>query len=133
LFGSCVIHILYTGCAKNLKKFRRQKVKCERRCTALPHACQLTAHTVNVVSLCICWCYCCISSLFYQHVFLSADVCGRAGSQMFSLTTAVDTCNDIEPAQLSQCRALAMNLMTKIRGLIPVSVKRFCSSPKCPH
>jgi len=27
VFGSCIIHILYTGCAKNLKKFLRQKVK----------------------------------------------------------------------------------------------------------
>jgi hypothetical protein len=28
LFGSCVIHILYTGCAKIKKKcFRRQRVK----------------------------------------------------------------------------------------------------------
>ena len=27
VFGSCIIHILYTGCAKNLKKkFWRQKV-----------------------------------------------------------------------------------------------------------
>ena len=26
LFGSCIIHILYTGCAKIKKKFRRQKV-----------------------------------------------------------------------------------------------------------
>ena len=25
LFGSCFIHILYTGCAKIKKKFRRQK------------------------------------------------------------------------------------------------------------
>jgi hypothetical protein len=28
VFGSCIIHILYTGCAK-IKKFRRQKVKGE--------------------------------------------------------------------------------------------------------
>jgi len=27
VFGSCIIHILYTGCAKIKKKFRRQKVK----------------------------------------------------------------------------------------------------------
>jgi len=28
IFGSCIIHILYTGCAKiKKKKFRRQKVK----------------------------------------------------------------------------------------------------------
>ena len=27
LFGSCIIHILYTGCAKIKKKFRGQKVK----------------------------------------------------------------------------------------------------------
>ena len=26
VFGSCIIHILYTGCAKIRKKFRRQKV-----------------------------------------------------------------------------------------------------------
>ena len=26
LFGSYIIHILYTGCAKIKKKFRRQKV-----------------------------------------------------------------------------------------------------------
>ena len=26
LFGSCIIHILYTGCAKIKKKFRRQRV-----------------------------------------------------------------------------------------------------------
>jgi hypothetical protein len=26
VFGSCVIHILYTGCAKIKKKIRRQKV-----------------------------------------------------------------------------------------------------------
>ena len=26
VFGSCIIHILYTGCAKIKKKFRRQKV-----------------------------------------------------------------------------------------------------------
>jgi len=26
-FGSCIIHILYTGCAKIKKKIRRQKVK----------------------------------------------------------------------------------------------------------
>jgi len=25
-FGSCIIHILYTGCAKNKKKIRRQRV-----------------------------------------------------------------------------------------------------------
>ena len=30
LFGSCIIHILYTGCAKIKKKqFRRLKVDCE--------------------------------------------------------------------------------------------------------
>ena len=30
-FGSCVIHILYTGCAKIKKKIRRQRVKtCQR-------------------------------------------------------------------------------------------------------
>jgi len=27
VFGSCIIHILYTVCAKIKKKFRRQKVK----------------------------------------------------------------------------------------------------------
>ena len=27
LFGSCIIHILHTGCAKIKKKIRRQKVK----------------------------------------------------------------------------------------------------------
>jgi len=27
LFGSCIIHILYTGCAEIKKEFRRQKVK----------------------------------------------------------------------------------------------------------
>ena len=27
LFGSCIIHILYIGCAKIKKKFQRQKVK----------------------------------------------------------------------------------------------------------
>ena len=27
IFGSCIIHILYTACAKIKKKFRRQKVK----------------------------------------------------------------------------------------------------------
>jgi hypothetical protein len=27
IFGSCIIHILYTGCAKIKKKFLRQKVK----------------------------------------------------------------------------------------------------------
>ena len=27
VFGSCIIHILYTGCAKIKKQFRRQKVK----------------------------------------------------------------------------------------------------------
>jgi len=27
IFGSCIIHILYTGCAKIKKKIRRQKVK----------------------------------------------------------------------------------------------------------
>ena len=27
LFGSCIIHILYTGCAKIKKKIRRQRVK----------------------------------------------------------------------------------------------------------
>ena len=26
VFGSCIIHILYTGCAKIKKKIRRQKV-----------------------------------------------------------------------------------------------------------
>jgi len=26
MFGSCIIHILYTGCAKIKKKFRRQKI-----------------------------------------------------------------------------------------------------------
>ena len=35
VFGSCVIHILYTGCAK-IKKFGRQKVK------------QLTENTVRL-------------------------------------------------------------------------------------
>jgi len=29
-FGSCVIHILYTGVLKLKKKFRRQSVKCSR-------------------------------------------------------------------------------------------------------
>jgi len=39
VFGSCIIHILYTGCAK-IKKFRREKVKTgtgelvkDRQCT----------------------------------------------------------------------------------------------------
>ena len=27
VFGSCIIHILYTGCAQIKTKFRRQKVK----------------------------------------------------------------------------------------------------------
>ena len=27
VFGSCIIHILYTGCANFKKKIRRQKVK----------------------------------------------------------------------------------------------------------
>ena len=33
LFGSCIIHILYTGCAKIKKKIRRQRVKqwCDNR------------------------------------------------------------------------------------------------------
>jgi len=29
LFGSCIIHILNTGCAKFKRKFRRQRVNCE--------------------------------------------------------------------------------------------------------
>ena len=32
LFGSCIIHILYTGCAKIKKKFRRQRVKVLKCC-----------------------------------------------------------------------------------------------------
>jgi len=27
IFGSCIIHVLYTGCAKIKKKFRRQRLK----------------------------------------------------------------------------------------------------------
>ena len=27
LFGSCIIHILYTGCAEIKKKIRRQRIK----------------------------------------------------------------------------------------------------------
>jgi len=30
VFSSCIIHILYTGCAKIKTKFRRQKVKTRR-------------------------------------------------------------------------------------------------------
>jgi len=29
LFGSCIIHILYTVCAKIKKKFRRQKINAQ--------------------------------------------------------------------------------------------------------
>jgi hypothetical protein len=34
IFGSCIIHILYTGRAKIKKKFRRQKVKVEGKLAA---------------------------------------------------------------------------------------------------
>jgi len=43
VFDSCVIHILYTGCAKIIKKLRRQKVKeyhtlwCEAVMLVFPH------------------------------------------------------------------------------------------------
>ena len=39
VFGSCIIHILYTGCAKIKKYFRRQKVKKKQEANAQKHTC----------------------------------------------------------------------------------------------
>ena len=40
VFGSCIIHILYTGCAKIKKKFRRQKVNIRIQNDARSPECQ---------------------------------------------------------------------------------------------
>ena len=42
LFSSCIIHILYTGCAKIKKKFRRQKVN--YRCENLNSRLEIAEH-----------------------------------------------------------------------------------------
>ena len=64
VFGSCIIHILYTGCAKVKKKFRRQKVnpcrsQVELDSTALfaaPVQCLAQVHTLFYsVMLCLPW------------------------------------------------------------------------------
>ena len=35
VFGSCIIHILHTGCAKIKKKFRRRKAKNQKDCAGV--------------------------------------------------------------------------------------------------
>ena len=63
LFGSCIIHILYTGCAKIKKKIRRQRVKernnlnsyfiiyklCTKPCPFLLYVYSLTSHTYKTI------------------------------------------------------------------------------------
>ena len=51
LFGSCIIHILYTECAKIKKKFRRQKVNTARYPPPPSYIPGRITHTSNTIAI----------------------------------------------------------------------------------
>ena len=55
VFDSCFIHILYTGCAKIKKKFRRQKVK---KFWQTAKSLKLLGRKARTLDTCVCVCLC---------------------------------------------------------------------------
>ena len=67
MFGSCIIHILYTECAKiKKKKFRRQKVK------EIPRSCNLGVVTILL----------CVMEILSSNLGLETG-CSREGGEIF--------------------------------------------------
>ena len=49
VFGSCIIHILYTGCAKIKKKIRLQKVKHYKHTAQCVNGVRMSANSVRAL------------------------------------------------------------------------------------
>jgi len=68
IFGSCIIHILYTGCAKIKKKIRRQMVKKlpvpTKRVTVIVIKAKLCAAFLHMLVVCNWWLSKIISIIF---------------------------------------------------------------------